>query len=52
MTVINLYSALMAILLLTQVKLLARKGIDLRAAYWVLPLVAAPGLLYLLPTPA
>jgi hypothetical protein len=49
MTVINLYSALMAILLLTQMRLLARQGIDLSAAYWVLPLVAAPGLLYLLP---
>jgi hypothetical protein len=49
MCVINLYSALMATLLLTQMKLLSRKGIDLRRTYWALPLIGAPGLLYLLP---
>jgi len=52
LTVINLYSVLMAILLLTQMRLLLRKGIDFRRAYWALPLLAAPGLIYLLPGPA
>jgi len=52
MTVINLYTVLMASLLLTQMRLLSRKGIDFRRAYWALPLLAAPGLVYLLPGPA
>jgi hypothetical protein len=52
MTVINIYSVLMASLLLTQMRLLSRKGIDFRRAYWALPLLAAPGLVYLLPGPA
>jgi len=52
MTVINLYSVMMAILLLTQMRLLLRRGIDFRRAYWALPLLAAPGLIYLLPGPA
>ena len=47
--VIWLYSIAMLAMLLVQMRLLARKGVSFRSAYFVLPLVASPWLIELLP---
>lgn len=49
MSIINLYSLAMLVLLLTQMKLLSRQGVRFRSAYFALPLVATPSLILLLP---
>lgn len=49
LTIVNLYSLAMVALLVVQMRILERKGMTFRSAYYVLPLVAAPLLVYLLP---
>jgi hypothetical protein len=48
---INLYSAVMAITLLAQMRMLSRRGMSFRSSYLVLPLTCAPLIVLLLPTP-
>ncbi len=52
MDIIDIYSAAMAVMLVVQMRLLARKGVKFRAAYFALPVTLAPWLFYALPAPA
>lgn len=48
---VNMYSVVMAVTLLAQMRLLSRQGMSFRTAYLILPLTCTPLLVLLLPSP-